>query len=384
MGLFSKAEAYLGVDIGAGGIKLVELHKTKGRPQLWTYGIANEEMDIHIERREKRADELIAEDRGEEDSAENKKKEGNIPSEPKDPRIEKYSGILKELLKKAKVTTQRATASLPVSYIFHTVLTLPFIEEKKRDEIVSAEIAKLLPRPVQEMQIVYQEVPQAEEIEKGKKPKYIRLLVTAAPKDLVAFYTAVFQKAGLQLEALETEAFALERSLVGRDKSTVMVVDIGSERTNFFIMDSGLPAIHRSIQVGGNRIDQIIEKQLGIKPELVGNIKRDISRIDLTGARLDLFEPVLEPIIKEIAYGFELYLKQLGNENKRPERIILTGGSAFFPPIINEIKKNFKHKVFVGDPWARVVYQQGLKSVLDEIGPRMAVAIGLAMRNIVQ
>ena len=48
MSLFSKSEAYLGIDIGAHGIKLVELHKFKGRPQLWTYGIAEQELDIHL------------------------------------------------------------------------------------------------------------------------------------------------------------------------------------------------------------------------------------------------------------------------------------------------------------------------------------------------
>ena len=39
MSLFRKKDSYVGVDIGANGMKLVELHKAKGRAQLWTYGI---------------------------------------------------------------------------------------------------------------------------------------------------------------------------------------------------------------------------------------------------------------------------------------------------------------------------------------------------------
>ena len=47
MSLFSpKSNGYLGVDIGADGIKLVQLNKTKGRPQLWTYGMVKEKMNI--------------------------------------------------------------------------------------------------------------------------------------------------------------------------------------------------------------------------------------------------------------------------------------------------------------------------------------------------
>ena len=50
---------------------------------------------------------------------------------PDDPRIEKYATLLKALCKKARVTTRQTTASLPVSYIFHAVLTMPKIESKE-------------------------------------------------------------------------------------------------------------------------------------------------------------------------------------------------------------------------------------------------------------
>ena len=197
MSFFKKTEAHLGVDIGAGGIKLVELHKTKGRPQLWTYGIAEEPLDIHIEHHEKTLDDLLSEKKERESigvSTVIKPKKAIIQLD--DPRVDRYAKLLKDLAKSSRVTTNRATASLPVSYIFHSVLTMPFVEEKKRDAIVRAEIAKVMPRPIEEMQVVYQEIPALAETD--SKSKYIKLLVTAAPKDLVAFYTAIFQKAGFK------------------------------------------------------------------------------------------------------------------------------------------------------------------------------------------
>ena len=33
----------------------------------------------------------------------------------------------------------------------------------------------------------------------------------------------------------------------------------------------------------------------------------------------------------------------------------------------------------VGDPWARVQVNEAMRSLLDDIGPRFSVAIGLAM-----
>jgi len=374
MSLFSKHESYLGVDIGSGGIKLVELHKVKDRPQLWTYGIAEQSLDIHLpELKEKAPEDLLL------NKNSNFKKEQNIPTLD-DPRVTQYAELLKALLKATKVTTTNTVASLPVSYVFQAVVNLPIVEAKDLDHIIMAEIKKMLPRPIEEMQVVHQLIPNENNSEKEKE-KFLRVLVTAAPRELVAFYSAIFQKAGLQLKELETEPFALVRSLIGRDTSTSMIVDVGAERTSFFIVEQGLPITHRSITVGGNTVDAVLQRVLGLEKSAVQQAKVDLSRNPGKISNTE-FSTFLDPITKEIEYSFDLFLHQTGNENKRPEKIILTGGSAALPFLQQEIQNKFSMRVFVGDPWARVVYQEELKKVLDNIGPRMSVALGLAMKMI--
>jgi type IV pilus assembly protein PilM len=384
MALFSQqSESYLGVDIGAGGIKLVELRKTKGRPQLWTYGYVEEALDVHpLQHHEKSATELVGTATGPQAAM-----QASANSfRPDDPRVDRYAQLLKQLCKSAKVESKRVTASLPVSHVFHAIITLPVIHEKEIDEHVAAKVKKILPRPIEEMQIVHQRIPDdaiEQSQEKQYAGRYVKFLVTAAPIELVQFYTAIFQKAGLQLEELETEAFALERALVGRDPSTTMIVDIGAERTNFFIVDQGLPVTHRSIHLGGNTFDNQIQKYLGVEQSIATQIKHDMSHLDPSTVPYELFDDVIDPVLKEIEYSFDLYSHQTGNEQKRLEKIILSGGSAQFLPVANYLSEKYNIKTFIGDPWARVVYQQGLKPMLDELGPRMAVSIGLAMRNIV-
>ncbi len=383
MGIFgNKTDSFLGVDIGAHGVKLVELKKTKGRAQLWTYGIAKDSTDIHVDSQEdKTPNDFLKEAKS--PHAENTQKgpgmEQKIISDQNQMQVAKYAKILKEVVAQSKAQSINAAASIPVSYVFHTVLTLPETDDKGIMPIVRAEVKKLLSRSDDEMQIIHQKIPQTD---LEKKRKYIRVLVTAAPKSVVAFYTSIFQAAGLRLQELETEAFALERSLVGKDPATSMIVDIGAERTNLFIIDQGLPMTHRSIQIGGNDIEESIALTLGVEPKLAGQLKVDMSRLPKGSVTTEIFEEMLNAIVKEIQYNFDVYLHQLGNEGKHPEKIILTGGSSVMPFIIERLEKTFPMKVFVGDPWARVVYQQGLKPVLDKIGPRMGVAIGLALRNI--
>ena len=124
------------------------------------------------------------------------------------------------------------------------------------NSILRAEIQKLLPRPMDELSLDYQILPGPAD------SKSQRVLVNAVSRALVAFYTKVFQKVGIRLEALEPESTALGRALVGRDQSISMIVDMGAERTNFFIIDESIPITHHSIEVGVNRISGILKNIL--------------------------------------------------------------------------------------------------------------------------
>jgi type IV pilus assembly protein PilM len=260
------------------------------------------------------------------------------------------------------------------------------VKKEELDHIIRAEVKKLLPMPLEDMALDYQV------LKSEPDARSQRILVNAVPHTLIAFYSKIFQKAGLVLEALEPESTALTRCLVGKDQSVNMLIDIGAERTNFFIVEQSVPITHQIIESGGVKADRILRGILGVGQEEVGQVKHDLFNY-LSSTRdtsllseqkfIDIMMPVIDPITKEIGLSFELFLRQSGNENKKPEKIILTGGMGFMPYLANYISDKFKVKCFLGDPWARVVYQEGLKPMLHHVGPRMSVAIGLALRNMV-
>lgn len=374
MSLFKqKIESYVGVDIGAQSMKVVELRRTKGRPQLWSYGLADlPEFDPAPFA----ADGILPTVQNTESNVRPTDAAAAWELEFSDERADHYGELLSELMERSHIVGKRVASSLPVSQVFHTIINLPAVSEKEIDHMVKSEIAKVLPRPEDEMQIVYQAVPLSEEMKKN----YTRLLVTAAPKKVVGFYSRIFAKAGLSLEELETEAFALARALVGKDESLTMLVAIGATRTNFSLVDKGLPMTERGLQIGGETLDAVIAERLGVTPKEAAMFKHDLVNSPLTiGA--EPFMRFLEPIAKEIQHNFDTYLSQTGNEGRKPEKIVLTGGGAEFPVIAEYLKKQFPMRVFVGDPWARILHQDALRPILHEIAPRLATALGLALRN---
>ncbi len=376
--LLFKPKSHLGIDLGAGGIKIVELKLEKKRPMLYTYGLTSQMQDVHrlFDVSSKNSPSLLSSDQ--------KNKSVAVAIDPE--QVKKYANLVKAICVGARTTSLSATVSLPVSVVFHAVINLPLLKKEELDRVLRAEVKKLLPRPIEDMVLDYQM------IKNSPESKTQRVLVNAVPKELVIFYTQVFKLAGIQLESLEPESIALERSLVGRDQSVSMIIDIGAERTNFYIIDQGYAITHHSTEIGGGRLNKILSNILGVKDELVEQLKYDYfgsllkknSNSQMTKDKFyGLFSSIVDPIVKEIEYSFEIYLKQTGNEKKRPEKIILTGGGSSMPYLTDFISEKFNIKCYIGDPWGRVVYQESLKPALGKIGPRMSVAVGLALRKLV-
>lgn len=376
---FLKQKSYLGIDVGSSGIKLVELRLEKKRPVLFSYGLTSDKQDIHKlqVREDKSLVNLLGQD--------SKSPASPVADQFTDEKIEKYSEIIKSLCKASKIISKTAVVSLPVSSVFHAVVTLPLVKKEELDHLIKAEVKKLLPVPLEEMALDFQVLTGL------PSDQSQRVLVNAVPYKLIEFYSKVFSRSGLALEALEPESTALTRCLMGRDQAVAMIIDMGSERTNFFIIDHGAPITHQTIESGGDKMDKILQNILGVESDLIEKIKYDLFDF-LPSANnnnvseqkwLDILMPVIDPILKEIEISLEVYLRQTGNEGKRPEKIILTGGTALMPYLAKYIEGKFKIKCYVGDSWARVVYQDGLKPVLRQIGPRLSVAIGLALRSMV-
>jgi type IV pilus assembly protein PilM len=355
MGLLSKksANSYVGIDLGMSGIKLVELLNERGRARLITYAVADEP---HLETKKSYTE-----------------------------RVAEASALIRKMLAKAKTTTKRCIAALPISSVFSSIISVPATNEKELKQAISWQAKKLIPMPLEDISLDSKTLDSAEDgKERGKK--VMRVLLTGAPKGLVKSYVDILSGAGLEPIALETEAFAQIRSLVGRDRSTVMIIDIGAFRTNFTVVESGIPFLSRSISAGGTAITSSIAGTLGIPFEQAETMKRDIKAMQSfapAGDLMPILSTLLKPIVDEMKYSFNLYQGQSEQgKRKRVDKIIVTGGSSLLPRLPEFITAIMNVNAYCGDPWARIVYPEALQPVLDDIGSRFSVAVGCAMRDI--
>lgn len=365
-----KTKGHLGIDFGAGGIKVVQLRESSGRGSLFTYGFS----------------EFTPEDTGL-DYLENPERAGTL---------------LKQICAKARVTTTSACAALPIPAVFSAVLSLAPMPKKDLPQAVQWEAKKLIPLPIEEVALDFKELappPQEKQEksaqavagsdeEKGKKaaPKTMEVLLTAASKAIIEKYVKIAKVAGLTLASLETEAFALIRSLQGSDPSPVTIVDMGAVRSNILIVDRGIPMFTRSVEIGGKKCTEAIAASLGVSLMQAEAMKRDIGGGGFPGiapgALPPIFAEVLEPLINELKYSFSIYKNRNGAATQLPDRIILTGGGAGLPGLTEFLAQEFKMRTFLGNPWERVDFQPDLQPLLHSFGSKFSVAIGLALRSL--
>lgn len=349
MGLFSIGQdnLYLGIDIGDSSLKMVELKKRNRKIYLSNYAFSENVSEVNFTKIED---------------------------------IDYLAQAINKVRSEAGITSTRVTVSLPTFAVFSSIISLSNVDKKLLAEAVNEEAKKVIPLPLEEMILDWKIIP--DKNNKIQSKGNIRIFLTGSPKKLVRKYIDVFKKAKLNLVSLETETFSLVRSLVGDDKTTVMIVEIGANSTDLSIVKESIPVLNRSLAVCGATITKVLSEKMGLTYAQAEQFKFDLSVSLNSNAQEELPKMIastLEPIVTEMQYMIDFFHSQGGDQI---EKIILSGGSALLLNLSDYFSKRLNIKVIIGDPWSRVNYAPELKPVLSEAGPRLAVAIGLAMREI--
>jgi type IV pilus assembly protein PilM len=363
-----KPSSFLGVDLGTGGAKLVELVQDKGRAKLMTYGFSERDPGALP---------------------------NNLLEQP-----DETASLLREMAKRARATTNQCVAAIPAASVWSVVANVPNVEDRNLKEAIQAQAKKFIPVPLDELQLDYKLIGNPSLTVNAPPPfgsaapasqtavatKTRQVLITGASRATIRAYVDLFHKAGLSLVSLETEVFALIRSLIGRDRASTLIVDVGSRRTNLVVVEDGIPIVTRSLDVGGDAFTAAMAGTLAVDPLTAEKMKRDVRGISSLYPDQGLpkmFAAVVAPLLSELHYTVSLYSRaEEGTGAKGVEKVILTGGASLLPALGEAIKAELGVRTYVGDPWARVVYPEELRPALDEIGPRFAVPVGLAMYGI--
>ncbi len=346
MALFSKR--YLGIDIGASSIKLVEVSVLGKRKKLENYvefqlpSTASAVKTFHGESLLLLSDEV--------------------------------SEILQAVFKKAKVKQKKAVFSIPDFSTFFTTFSLPPMTEAEIPKAVEFEARHHIPLPLAEVSFDWQII-EKEKVLPGLK---LKILLVAVPNKVLENYQRMAALSELQVEGMEAEVFGLIRSSLPEKKfaSPVCLVDIGWQSTTVSIVEKKKLQVSHSFDISGTGLTKALSSALNVSFEEAEKIKKAYG---LDPRREDVSK-VLIPVINSLASEVERVCQDFyQTEGKKVENIILAGGTVNLFGLKEYLASRIKKNVQLADPFSNVSFPSILKPRLQKLGPSFAVALGAAL-----
>jgi type IV pilus assembly protein PilM len=347
---------FLGIDIGTSAIKIVELSSFAGRIKLENYGEVLAKILYQKPFRTFEKSTLLL-------------SSGEI------------SRAIKAILEEAKIKTKNCFFSIPDFATFFTTFELPGMTAEELPQAVEAESRKQVPLPLGEVTLDWQLI---EGKVSNKKDTKLKILLAVVPNEIISQYQQIAALSNLKLLALEAEVFGLIRSLIEKEEKRIIgLIDIGARTTICSIIEKRILKVSHSFDLSGDDLTERIAKGLSLTEEIAENFKKKygilIPQPSLEAKDIqEILLPLIDIILRESEKIFKnFYLK----EGKEIDRIILAGGTAFLPGILEYFQDYFKKDIGIANPFLKTFYPPILEKTLKEIGPSYAIAVGMALRG---
>ncbi len=222
--------------------------------------------------------------------------------------------------------------------------------------------------------------PDKEDSEKGA-PQKVEVLLVALHNDVLARYADIATKLGCTSAAFEIEIFSSIRSVLGRDSSPIMLIDIGSATTKVAIIEEGIVRSSHTTSVGSQDVTLALSRARGISILEAEELKRE------HGLLVNPEDPSISEVIRlamERILGEASRVLVQYQQQKRVSvtKVILLGGGALMKGILPVAEKNFDVSVLHGSAFEKVESPAIVAPILRDAGPEFATAVGLAMRNL--
>lgn len=297
---------------------------------------------------------------------------------------------IKETIVAAKphpIAGREVVLSLPESKCFIRVIKTPKISEDNAEEIIRAKAEEHFPLSSEEMYLDWH-ILNTEQCPIGGKGDCTDVFVAATPKILADSYLEVVDKCGLIPVAFEAESVATVRGLFKKqeDPQTVLIIDLGRDRTSFIFYKYPFLRFTQSIPISGEGFSAALSKGLGVDIKEAEKLKREtgiLKQLEEGKKIFKLLEPLLNEMVLKIKNSISYYNSYFGISPRSDFRIIICGGGANLMGMDSYLSLLLRKTVEVANPW------EGIYNIrAGEIPPISrseslfyTTALGLALYN---
>ncbi len=348
--ILGKKKNVIGLDIGTSSIKLVELSEGKTGYRLQSLGISPLPPEAIVDGALMDSVTII--------------------------------DAIKELVRSAKTKTKEVVTSVSGHSVIVKKVTLPFMSRAELEESIKWEAERYIPFDINDVNLDFQILGTESE-----NPEVMDVLLVAAKKDIINDYVSVLIEAGLNPVIIDVDAFALENMFAVNYETeineTIAMANVGASITNINILKNNISAFTRDIFKGGNYITEEIQRQLHIDYEEAEKIKIG-SKLETSQQPMiqEVLQAASETLALEIANSLEFF--QSTTTYEKISKIYLSGGGSKVKDFDTILQQQTGIPVETVNPFKKIEFNEKSFDIeyLREIGPMMAVGVGLATRKV--
>jgi type IV pilus assembly protein PilM len=363
-------EGFLGIDIGTSSLKIVQLIVEDGTVVLGTYGEI--ELGPYGDRDARKA----------------------VHLEPA-----RQTAAILDLLAAVDATARVSGISIPLSSALISFVKMPKRDPEQMHLIIPIEAKQYVPVPLENVtldwMVISDDTPSESAFARAESKKPVQselqdVMLIAVENKTIESYRVTVSGAGISAGFYEVELFSSARACFQASKETrsgpSLLIDIGASTTKLSVINSrGLPAAVHIVPIGGQAITESIMQECDWHFNKAEDAKRAAGLTSAQGYTRDENVNIKKSSMVILTQLFTEASKIIEGAVKEHDvdvsRIILLGGGAFLPGIVEAATKHFKTPISLAEPFAHVRAPIILADVLHEVGPKFAVAMGLALRG---
>jgi len=295
---------------------------------------------------------------------------------------EEITEIISSALKKLNIKSKMMCVGLFGPNISIRRIQLPGGSLEEIDEQVQWEAEQYVPFPIEECNISYHLF--------GENPGGgVDLLLVAAKKSTIQSFSSLLDKNELFPKVFDLSVVAiinffefLKQSELVPDVSYV-VLNIGSQKTDFVIYRNNSIIFSKEIAVGGVNVTEEIQRQVGVnydEAEVLkcsgdekGNLPEDV---------INIINTVLEIFFIEIKKSIDFYVTSSSDDSF--EKCFITGGSVMLPGLVAGLESLLGIDVEILNALEKFTYSSKnfSEEELNSIAYTGGVALALSMRGL--
>ena len=294
----------------------------------------------------------------------------NAPADLPDaaPVVETVAGLLRD----AGLSGQDVVTGVGGHDVIVKRIELERMEPSELREVIRWEAEQHLPFDTADVELDFQILTPGDPMD---------VLLVAAKRDLVRTTAEVARAAGLAVQVMDVDGFALYNALARNHpdatEGVVVLADIGWRTTTMVVVEEGIPAVTRDLPFGVRSLRNTVQREMGLS--------RQSAEATVRGRQVSSdLRAVIESGADEIAMGLgraAAFLKtrpaDLG-----PGRVYLSGGGARIPGFSQSLGRILNVETRIANPFEQVPVRPDacVDTTLEEVAPMLQLSLGLALR----